>query len=133
VRFLARQGSLPEAVHSCIGERDWPKLARHLVEIAQDTGGRPIALEHARLPNRVGIAETSRSITEMITSGAAPCVFLRGKTRHYTVISGYTPSSFKLFDSFGFHRVLRRSCSTTEAPGPRHRFHLRSIISLSAP
>jgi hypothetical protein len=133
VRFLARRGSLPEAVHSCVGEREWPKLARHLVKLAQETCGRPILLERAKLLKGAGFDETSRDLTRIIASGAAPCVFLRGKTRHYTVISGYTPLSFRLFDSFGYHRVLRRSCGTRGAPGLRHHFHLRSIISLRAP
>lgn len=75
----------------------------------------------------------SRGIEGMIISGKAPCVFLRGKSRHYTVISGYTPSSLRLFDSFGYHRVLRRSCGTAGTPGTLHRFHVQSIIALTAP
>ena len=133
VHFLARQGTLPEAVHSCVGEREWPKLARLLVATAQDIVGRPIVLERVKLPKSVGSHDTIQSIERMITLGKAPCVFLRGKSRHYTVISGYTPLSLKLFDSFGYHRVLRRSCGTTGTPGLRHRFHLQSIIALSAP
>lgn len=133
VRFLDRQGTLPETVHSCIGERDWPKLARRLVATAQNIVDRPILLERARLSKGVGTAETIQSVEQMIASGKAPCVFLRGKSRHYTVISGYTPSSLKLFDSFGYHRVLRRSCGTARTPGSLHRFHLQSIITLAAP
>lgn len=133
VHVLAREGSLPEAVHSCVGEREWPKLARLLVANAQDIVNRPILLERVKLPNGAGNHEAIRSIERMITSAKAPCVFLRGKSRHYTVISGYTPLSLKLFDSFGYHRVLRRSCGTTRTPGSRHRFHLRSIVALSAP
>ena len=132
VHFLARRGTLPEAVHSCVGEREWPKLARRVVATAQDIVDRPILLERVKLPNGAGNHEAIRSIERMITSGKAPCVFLRGKSRHYTVISGYTPLSLKLFDSFGYHRVLRRSCGTAGTPGSRHRFHLQSIIALSA-
>ena len=133
VGFLARRGTLLEAVHSCVGEREWPKLARHLVATSQDIVGRPILLERAKLSQGVSTHEAIQRIEGMITSGTAPCVFLRGKTRHYTVISGFTPSSLRLFDSFGYHRVLRRSCGTTGTPGSLHRFHLQSIIALSAP
>ena len=133
VRFLAQQGTLPEAVHSCVGEQEWPKLARYLVATAQDIVGRPIFLERARLSKSVAIRETIRSIEGMITSGKAPCVFLRGKSQHYTVISGYTPLSFKLFDSYGYRWVLRRSCGATGTPRSLHRFHVQSIIALSAP
>lgn len=133
VGFLARQGTLTETVHSCIGERDWPKLARRLVATAQDIVERPIIIELPKLSRSVAVEEAICSIQRMVTAGKAPCVFLRGKSRHYTVISGYTPSSLKLFDSFGYHRVLRRSCGTARTPGSLHRFHLQSIISLAAP
>ena len=133
VGFLARQGTLLEAVHSCVGEREWPKLARHLVATAQDIVERPILLERIRLSKGVAIQETIRNIEGMINSGKAPCIFLRGKSRHYTVISGYTPSSLRLFDSFGYHRVLRRSCGTVRTPGSLHRFHVQSIIAVTAP
>lgn len=131
VQFLAQRGNLPEAVHSCVGEREWPKLARRLVTTAQEIVDRPIVLERGRLLRGVGIDETIRSVEEMITSGKAPCVFLRGKSRHYTVISGYTPVSLKLFDSFGFHRLLIKSCGTTSEETARHRLHVQSMIALA--
>lgn len=133
VGFLARQGTLLEAVHSCVGEREWPKLARRLVATAQDIVDRPILLEKIRLSKSLEIWDAIRGIEGMIDAGKAPCVFLRGKSRHYTVFSGYTRSSLRLFDSFGYRRVLRRSCGIGGASGSRHRFHLQSIIALTAP
>lgn len=133
VGFLARQGTLTETVHSCIGERDWPKLARRLVATAQNIVDRPLLLDRAQLSKDVATAEKISDIERMINAGKAPCVFFRGKSRHYSVISGYTPSSLKLFDSFGYHRVLRRSCGTARTPRSLHRFHLQSIITLAAP
>lgn len=131
VGFLTRQGSLPEAVHSCIRERDWPKVATSIGVAAQDIIERPIVVEQAKLSRRVSSADTFRSLEQMIISGKAPCVFVRGKSRHYTVISGYTPLSFKLFDSFGYHRVLRRSCGTAGSASSLHRFHIQSIVAVS--
>lgn len=64
VRFLARQGSLSEAVHSCVRERDWPKLAARVVASAQSALGRPILLQ------RQGCRKTCRSRKR--------CVELRG-------------------------------------------------------
>lgn len=132
VRFLDRQGSLPDAVHSCIGKRIWPRLGEHLVARAQPMADRPILLQRPRLSKDAHVGDTLRRIERMIDSGKAPCVFLRGRYRHYSVISGYTPLSLKLFDSFGYHRVLRRSCGTTRAPPPLHRLHVNSLISLTA-
>lgn len=131
MNILALQGALPEAVHSCIRERDWPKLARRLVTTAQDVVERPILIEWLKLSKSMAIEEAICSIERLVTAGKAPCVFLRGKSRHYTVISGYTPLSLKLFDSFGFHRLLIKSCGTTCEQKARHRLHVQSIIALA--
>lgn len=132
VRFLARQGSLPEAVHSCVDERVWPELAKRIVARAQRMSDCPILLERPRLSKEAPVHETLRRIEKMITSGKAPCVFLRGRYRHYSVISGYTPVSLKLFDSFGYHWVRRSSCGIPGTPTSLHRLHLQSLIALTA-
>ncbi len=133
VRFLARNGKLPEAVHSCVSERVWPQLAKHLVARAQLLVGRKILLERLMLPKDASVHETLRYIETMIISGKAPCIFLRGSYRHYSVISGFTPASLKLFDSYGYHWLRRRYCGTTGSPTALHRIHVQSIIALTAP
>lgn len=132
VRFLERQSALTEATLYCVNEWVWPKLAKRLVAKAQEAAERPIVFEHAPLSEDAPIHRTLHRIEGMIASGKAPCVFLRGRTRHYTVISGYTPLSLKLFDSFGYHWVLRRSCGT-QTPRSVHRFHVQSILTVAAP
>lgn len=132
VRFLQRRGSLPNAVHSCVREREWPKLAARIVSKAQTLTLRPITLEQPGLPDDTSIDDTLLRIEMMINAGKAPCVFLRGKARHYSVVSGYTPVSLRLFDSFGHKRILRRSCGTARAATSLHRFHLQSILTLTA-
>ena len=132
VRFLDRQSALTEATLYCVNEWVWPKLAKRVVAKAQDFAERPIILEHTSLSEDAPIHRTLHRIEGMIASGKAPCVFLRGKYRHYSVISGYTPLSLKLFDSFGYHWVLRKSCGA-EAPTSLHRFHMQSIITIAAP
>jgi hypothetical protein len=132
VRHLERKGNLPEAVHSCVSERDWPKLAERVAITAQALVCRPILLEWPQLSKNISIQDTFRRIERMIASGKGPCVFFRGKYRHYSVISGYTPASLTLFDSYGHRWLWRRSCGTTATPTSLHRFHVRSLISLSA-
>jgi hypothetical protein len=133
VRFLARKGDLPKAVHSCVGERVWPRLAERIVASAQPIADRPILLERPRWAREVSVRETLLRIEKMIVAGKAPCVFLRGNYRHYSVISGYTSVSLKLFDSFGYRWVRRRSCGTTGTPARLHRLHVQSLIALTAP
>lgn len=133
VRFLARRGNLPEAVHSCVAEREWPKLVEHMSGAAQAVADRSIHVEQPRLSKHESIHDALCRIEGIIRAGRAPCVFLRGKYRHYSVISGYTPVSLKLFDSFGYRWLLRRSCGTTLTPESLHRLHTPSIIALSAP
>lgn len=131
VHLLARRGGLASAVHSCVAEEDWPQLAESVVKAAQPMADRKIRLDRPRLPTREATRETLHRIDALIASGQAPCVFLRGQTRHYTVISGYTPSSLKLFDSFGYRRVLRSSCGTRKHDSRLHRLHLHSIFTVS--
>ncbi len=128
VRFLERRGSLSEAVHSCVGERDWPKLAKRIVATAESMAGREILLEQPAFSTDAPFPRTLGRIERMIVSGKAPCVFLRGRYRHYSVISGYTPLSLKLFDSIGHHWVWRRSCGTTATPMSLHRFHVQTLV-----
>lgn len=131
VRFLARQGCLSKSVRACISERVWPSLAKRIVTAAQPLMERSIILQEPILPIDAPFNETLRHIEAMIDSGKAPCVFLRGKYRHYSVISGYTPISLRLFDSFGYCWVRRISCGSTAGPMCLHRFHVESLITLS--
>lgn len=131
ISFLAQHGSLPEALASCVSERVWPKLAERMVAEAQAIVERAIRVERQRLSKDASVDEALYRIEGMIVAGKAPCVFLRGKYRHYSVISGYTPVSLKLFDSFGHHWVLRRACGTTSTQVSLHRLHVPSIVALA--
>lgn len=132
VRFLEQNGSLAEALHSCVSKKIWPKLAERIVATAQPMAQRSILLERPKLSKDAPIQDTFCRIERMIASGKAPCMFLRGKYRHYSVISGYTPASLRLFDSYGHRWVWRQSCGTTATPAALHRIHVQSIIALSA-
>ena len=132
VRFLLQRGGLPKAVHSCVRPRDWPGLAERIVASTQRIAGFPIVLDRPRLSANAPFEATLSHVERMITAGMAPCVFLRGSYRHYSVISGYTPASLLLFDSFSYHWVRRRSCGTTATHTSLHRFHVQSIITLAA-
>jgi integrase len=77
-----------DAVHSCVSERHWPRLARRLVARAQRMLDLPLLLEEPSLSENASIQKTLRRIERMIVAGKAPCVFLRGRYRHYSVISG---------------------------------------------
>lgn len=131
VRYLEQKGSLAEALHSCVSKQGWPKLAERIVATAQPMADPFILLERPRLSKDAPIIDIFRCIEKLIASGKAPCVFLRGRYRHYSVISGYTPASLRLFDSYGHRWVWRRSCGTTETSTALHRIQVQSIIALS--
>ena len=132
VTFLAKRGSLPTAVHSAVGKGTWPHLAEQIAKAARTLGDIQFGLARPIKPGAPSAA-IMLSLERLITSGQAPMVFMRGKYRHYSVISGYTPASFKLFDSFGYHWVRRSSCSLAPTDKPTlHRFHIDSLIAVSA-
>ena len=130
--FLSRRGTLSTAVHSAIGEATWPHLVRRIAETAGKLADLRIELTTPFTGSSVP-DESFLRMDKLITAGPAPMVYMRGKYRHYSVISGYTPASFKLFDSFGYRWVRRASCSVAEAHKlTLHRFHIESLIALSA-
>lgn len=132
VAFLAKRGSLPSAVHSAVRKSVWPSLAKRMAKVASALDGIRIELAWPLAPGSAA-ADSVLTLERLITSGQAPMIFMRGKYRHYTVISGYTPASFKLFDSFGYHWVRRSSCSLGNSDRPTlHRFHIESLIAVSA-
>jgi hypothetical protein len=108
ISFLAKQGEVPKAVHSGIGEATWPQLAQHVTRQAAELRV-SVLLEQPLANEHMSAALIARTIEQLITAGKAPVLFMRGKYRHYSVISGYSPFSFKLFDSFGYRWVRRSS------------------------
>lgn len=132
ILFLEKRDGLPKAVRSCVRQQHWPKLAQRLVTATHDIAGFAVVLDHPGISATAPIEETLRHMEKMIDSGMAPCVFLRGGYRHYSVISGYTPASLMLFDSFGYHRVRRASCGTTAMNTSLHRFHTQSLLTVAA-
>lgn len=130
VAYLARQGSLTKAVHTGIAQQACLKLARHVARAAQKKLCLHIMLEQPFPNAQLPVDEAMRMIEGLITSGKAPVVFMRGKYRHYSVISGFTKLSLRLFDSFDNHWVRRKSCGFGEGSA-RHRLHLPSLIAVS--
>lgn len=131
VNFLAKRGRVANAVHSGVGQATWPQLAQHLARAAVRLRV-PIFLEQPFTKSNMPAEAAARTIEQLITAGKAPVVFMRGKYRHYSVISGYTPFSFKLFDSFDYHWVRRSSCSLDEVSVALHRLHVPSLIAFSS-
>lgn len=132
VHSLEQADCLAEAVHSCVGRERWQRLARSMVGDAREILDHPIRLRKPKLAAHTSARELIVCIEDMIASGEAPCVFFRGKYRHYSVICGYTSLSLRLFDSFGHHRMLKRTCSTGRLSTSLHRLHVPSLISISA-
>ena len=133
LRFIDEQSNLLRAVPKSVGRKRWPLLAERLSVSAERLSGIPIVLERPLLPNAPPTAEeTLIAIEMMIHANKAPMVFVRGEYRHYTVICGYTPKSLRLFDSFGYHWVRRTSCGPVASAKSLHRFHLSSLIAVSA-
>lgn len=131
ITFLAERGKIAKALHSGVDQATWPKLTDHIARTAARMQV-PVLLEQPFAKSDLPAETVPRTIERLITAGKAPVLFMRGKHRHYSVISGYSPFSFKLFDSFDYHWVRRLSCSFDDVTLALHRLHLPSLVAVSS-
>lgn len=133
IKYIDSEASLSRAVRFSVGRRLWPRLAERLSIRAQAMTGIPLILDQPLSSAALSSPEEAfGAIEKMILRKQAPMAFVRGKYRHYSVVCGYTPVSLRLFDSYGYHWVRRSSCGTAESPKSLHRFHMASLIAVSA-
>lgn len=132
VRFLEQRDLLHRAVSGSIERRRWLTLTEFLRREARlncDLSLRyewPFEAEEETQPTQVLDA-----IEQILLQRKAVMAFLRGTYRHYSVISGYTPSSLTLFDSYGYRWLRKASCVATTTEPARHHIHAPSLIAVS--
>ncbi|MDB5683928.1 MAG: hypothetical protein JWM75_1626 [Sphingomonas bacterium] len=130
VAHLDEEGLLASCVCEGLDVKPWSKLAEHLVARCSALTGlalriqRPFATARSRKP------KVAFSLIEKILQQQTPIlVSLEGAYNHYSIISGYTPTSLKLFDSLGYQRLRRSTCNfATDEEGARHKLDLRSVM-----
>lgn len=101
----------------------WIKLADAVLDEAGYLAGgvivrTAILVDHAHLDTRDAI----RAIRRNLKAGRPVLLTLAGRYRHWTVIVGYGPRTFTLFDSSSYRRILLRSI-VLEGP-PSHKPHV---------
>ena len=132
VRFLDTAGILPKAVCWSIEKRRWHRLADVMRREARRSLGLTLHFDNPFANGQgVATAEALEAIERMIGQHKAIMVFVRGAYRHYTVIAGYTPESFKLFDSYGYRWIRKACCTTDPDEKARHQLHIESMIVVS--
>jgi len=129
--FLDEHGALVSAVTRTVDKNLWPALAQHLHRHVVGSSTLPLELEHplakATLTKRHAFAKLER----MIVGAGVPVVRVTGELSHYTVICGYSPSSFRLFDSYELHHLRKSACTVTTETSAKHRLHVDTMLVFS--
>lgn len=112
VRYLDDRGWLSTVLTEGMPIRLFSALGRHLMK--------KHGLEIAR------IAPTKRyppeeAIMRAIVSGRPVLASIDPPLDHYSVIYGYTPTRWLLFDSYGYKWLSRERCTWSRAKRARHR------------
>jgi len=98
---LETLGAIADYVADGMNKTDFRTLAKHLCKKASNS---KIKLRYQALPVRVPDSERQHNILAALTAGCPVLVNLEHKF-HYSVVTGFTPCTLTLFDSFGHTRT----------------------------
>jgi len=101
---LGEFGAIADYAGDGMNKTEFRALAKHLCRKASNS---KIKLRCHALPVRVPDAQRQNNILAALTVGSPVLVNLEHKF-HYSVITGRTPSTLTLFDSFGYTRTNMR-------------------------
>ena len=132
VDLLAKRCSLPELIVEGIEPQILFDMMDELAAIASASANWRITysqpLRYAVRANRMRMYE---AIENAINEGQPMLISLTGRHDHYTVISGYSPFTLRLFDSGDLHFIRRGDCGTQHGGDKwRHRVAARSMTVL---
>ena len=136
LEFLGETGNLEDIIACGIGPQLWLDLMKKLAAVASGNNSFYVSvsqpLKHTKPANRARMYET---IEVAVLQGRAVLISLSGAHDHYTVVSGFSPSSLRLFDSGHLQRIGRADCGTQRSGDKwRHRINARTltVVSLDA-
>lgn len=101
---LGEFGAIADYAGDGMNKTEFRALAKHLCRKASNS---KIKLRCHALPVRVPDSERQHNILVALTAGLPVLINLEHKF-HYSVITGYTPCTLTLFDSFGDTRTNMR-------------------------
>lgn len=120
VRYLDDRGWLSTVLTEGMPIRLFSSLARHLLRASGHEITRLVAFP-TRTTKPIGSNPDELAILSAVAQGRPVIVALDGPLDHYSVIHGYSPQRFHLFDSFGYRWLNRKDCGYGRQPNKRHR------------
>jgi hypothetical protein len=129
--YLNERGRLPSCRRSGLAVRLWHRLAAELAaEASIKTALRiPISRPFSKA-RRPTLGEVLALIETMINERSPVLLLLEATNRHFTVVSGYTRTRLRLFDSSGQSWINRSSCDTSDDADALYQIHAASLIVL---
>lgn len=115
--FLDDRGGAGEAMWAGMETRRWHALVRKLAKHIP-TASLVVEVERPEFTSKPGLDMVFEWIAASLAQGKPVLVHLDGTLKHFSVISGSTPTRLELFDSNCHRFVMRSSC------GVRTGFHI---------
>ena len=133
LEFLGKTGNLQDIIGDGIGPPEWLELMEMLAVAAGAAAGcRVVVVQPLRYIARATRARMHGTIDDAIVCGQPVLITLSGVHDHYSVVSGFTPFSLRLFDSGHLQRLRRSDCGTEHGGDKwRHRINARTMTVLS--
>jgi hypothetical protein len=130
MRFLSSRLTPQQALLSGLRVTLWRGLAEAMTEMARRQFGDWIWVERL-YPTELGRDAAFATLEDAVLRIRAPMMLCRGG--HYTIMSGFTPSSLLLFDSGGACRITRQLTGVPgDCDGARHVIYPNSFLALVA-
>ena len=109
----------------------WHDLADDMVVAASEMMTVPITIERPFQRYDIHWREVLERITRFIDDQRPVMLVLRGAYRHHSIVTGYSRTRLRLFDSAGFHWINIASCCTSvDDRETRHRVPPMSLATL---
>ena len=130
LRFIETRRGLTASLTGGMQQTLWCRLADALVAYVFRLTDVPLFVEQPFRDGPLMTRDQAFLIIEgMIVRQKATMLLRRGA--HYTIISGFTATSFSLFDSAGGSWVMKTSCGVNgDSPRTRHQFCPASITAI---
>lgn len=123
IRYLSRKRQLHTVIVRGMTCAMWTELAVHVLSQHPDLGARTESL-----PIGPDAVSATRAIIGALKHGWPVALLLDHTYEHFTVICGYSPKRFQLFDSRGYRSIDQASMSISCAKPVRHRITPSAVL-----
>ena len=133
LEHIDERRALAASLRDGIAGKLWRSVGDALCVAAAERTGIPLAIARPFARKQPPRGEAFAQIELFVRRQQTVLIPLEGAYSHYTVIYGYSATSFRLFDSNGHQRIRRAACGIgADGHESRHWLDLRALTVIAA-